>query len=54
MEKINIFDFLHFFNLIKIKPNMDFGGNLAFCRYMAQDTFIILFYLLRRVEKGSF
>jgi hypothetical protein len=30
MEKINIFEFFHFFNLIKIKPNMDFWGNLAF------------------------
>jgi len=30
MEKTNIYDFLHFLNLIKIKPNMDFGGNLAF------------------------
>jgi hypothetical protein len=29
MEKTNIYDFLHFLSLIKIKPNMDFGGKLA-------------------------
>jgi len=30
MEKTNIYDFLHFLSLIKIKPNMDFGGKLTF------------------------
>ncbi len=26
MEIINIYDFLHLLNLIKIRPNMDWGG----------------------------
>jgi len=30
IETTNIYDFLHLLSLIKIKPNMDFGGNLAF------------------------
>jgi hypothetical protein len=30
MEIMNIYDFLHLLSLIKIRPNMDFGGNLAF------------------------
>jgi len=30
METTNIYDFLHLLSLIKIKPNMDLGGGLAF------------------------
>ncbi len=30
MDTMKIYEFLHLLILIKIKPNMDFGGNLAF------------------------
>jgi hypothetical protein len=30
METPNIYDFLHLLSLTRIRPNMDFGGNLAF------------------------
>jgi hypothetical protein len=30
METTNIYDFLHLLSLITMKPNMDFGGDLAF------------------------
>jgi hypothetical protein len=30
IETTKNYDFLHLLSLIKIKPNMDFGGNLAF------------------------
>jgi hypothetical protein len=30
MQTTNIYDFLHHLSLIKIKPNMDFWGDLAF------------------------
>ncbi len=29
MKITNIYDFLHLLSLIKIRPNMNFGGNLA-------------------------
>jgi hypothetical protein len=41
MEKINIYDFLHFLSLIKIKPNMDFGGKLAFVDIWHKTHFIL-------------
>jgi hypothetical protein len=30
VEITNIYDFLHLLSLIKIRPNIIFGGNLAF------------------------
>jgi hypothetical protein len=42
METTNIYDFLHLLSLIKIKPNMDFGGGFGICTYMSQ---YILFFL---------
>jgi len=30
MEITNIYDLLHLFNLIKIRLNLEFGGDLAF------------------------
>jgi hypothetical protein len=30
IKTINIYEFLHILSLIKIRPNMDFGRNLAF------------------------
>jgi hypothetical protein len=52
METTNIYDFLHLLNLIKIKPNMDFGGNLAFA-HICHNTFLFYFFLSKRMEKGS-
>jgi hypothetical protein len=51
METTNIYDFLHFLSLIKIRPNMDFGGNLAFA-HICHNTFFS-FFLSKRMEKGS-
>jgi hypothetical protein len=45
METIHIYEFLHLLSLIKIRPNMDFGGNLAFAKKKKS--------LLKRMEKGS-
>ncbi len=42
MEITNIYDFLHLLNLIKIKPNMDFGGGFDICIYMPQHIYIYL------------
>jgi hypothetical protein len=36
MEIINFYDFLHFLNLIKIRPNMDSVGGFGICTYMQQ------------------
>jgi hypothetical protein len=43
METTNIYEFLHLLSLIRIKPNMDFGGEFGICTYMLQ---YILFFLL--------
>jgi hypothetical protein len=51
METTNIYDFLHFFNLIRIKPNMDFGGGWGGGRFCT--IHFVPFVLSLRVEKGS-
>ncbi len=45
METTKIYDFLHLLNLIKIRPNMDFGGNLAFAHMYVTIHFSISFSL---------
>jgi hypothetical protein len=45
METTNIYDFLHLLSLIKIKPNMDFGGGFGICTYMSQYIFLFFFSL---------
>ncbi len=52
METTNIYDFLQFLNLIKIKSNTDFGGALAFT-HICHNTFLFLFLFSKRVGKGS-
>jgi hypothetical protein len=42
MEIINIYDFLRLLGLIKIRPNMDFGGDLAFA-HICHNTFSFSF-----------
>ncbi len=44
MEKTNIFNVLHILSLIKIKPNMDFGGNLAFVDIWHKTHSFFFFY----------
>jgi hypothetical protein len=51
METKTIYDFLNLLSLIKIKPNMNFGGNLAFA-HLCHNTSFFLFFL-KRLEKGS-
>ncbi len=46
MEITNIYDFLHLLNLIKIIPNMDFGGDLAFT-YICHNIYIYLFISMK-------
>jgi hypothetical protein len=41
METINIYDFLHLLSLIKIRLNMDFGGDLAFAQYIFFSSFFL-------------
>ncbi len=36
METTNICHFLHLLSLIKIRHNMNFGGNLAFAEYVTK------------------
>jgi len=43
MDAINIYDFLHLLSLIKIRPNMDFGGGFGICTYMPQYFFFFFF-----------
>jgi hypothetical protein len=38
MEITNIYDFLHILGLIKIKPNIDFGGKLTFAHICHNTT----------------
>jgi hypothetical protein len=47
MEITNIYDFLHLFNLIKIKSNMDLGGDLAFA-HICHNTFFSFFLFSQR------
>jgi hypothetical protein len=42
----NIYDFLHFLSLIKIRPIMDFGGGFSICTYIPQ--YIFIFFLFQR------
>jgi hypothetical protein len=53
METTNIYDFLHLLSLIKIRPNMDFGENLAFAHICHKTHSFFFLFLSRRVEKGS-
>jgi hypothetical protein len=50
MDKTNVYDFLHFLSLIKIKPNMGFGGKLALVDIWHKTH---SFYV-KEVENGSF
>jgi hypothetical protein len=52
METTNIYDFLHLLSLIKIRPNMDFGGDLAFA-HICHNTLSFFFFFSKRMEKGS-
>jgi hypothetical protein len=52
METTNIYDFLHFLSLIKIRPNMDFGAGFGICTYMPQYTFFFLFFSQREWRKA--
>jgi hypothetical protein len=38
METTNIYDFFHLLGLSKIRPNMNFGGDLAFA-HICHNTF---------------
>jgi hypothetical protein len=51
MEIINIYDFLHLLSIIKIKPNMDFGGDLAFAYICDNTLFFFLFFLKESGER---
>jgi len=53
METTNLYNFLHFLSLIKIRPNMDFGGGFGICTYMPQYFFFSLFYSKREWSFGS-
>jgi len=48
----NIYDFLHFLSLIKIRPNMDFGGDLAFA-HIYHNTFLFSFYFKENGEDSQ-
>jgi hypothetical protein len=50
MQTTNIYDFLHLLSLIKIRPNMDFGGDLAFA-HICHNTFFFLFFFKESREK---
>jgi hypothetical protein len=52
METTNIYDFLHLLSLIKIRSNMDFGGDLAFA-HICHNTFFFSFFFSKRVQIGS-
>jgi hypothetical protein len=43
METTNIYDFLHLLSLIKIKPNMEFEGNLTFAHTCHNTIFYFFF-----------
>jgi hypothetical protein len=46
MEITNIYGFLHLLNLIKIRPNMDFGGDLAFA-HICHNIYIVFFFYFK-------
>jgi hypothetical protein len=46
MEITNNYDFLHLLSQIKIRPNMDFGGNLAFA-HICHKTHSIFFFFFQ-------
>ncbi len=56
MEIINIYDFLHLLSLIKIRLNMNLGGegggDLAFA-HICHNTFFFPLFISKRMEKGS-
>ncbi len=52
METTNIYNFLHLLSLIKIKPNMDFGGGFGICTYMSKYNFFFFFFSQRKWEKA--
>jgi hypothetical protein len=53
METTNIFDFLHLLSLIKIRPNMDLGGEggLAFSHICHNTLSFFLFFLKENGER---
>jgi hypothetical protein len=44
MKITNIYEFLHLLRIIKIKPNMDFGGNLALVHIFHKTHSIFFFF----------
>jgi hypothetical protein len=53
IETTNIYDFLHLLSLIKIKPNINFGGILAFTHICHNTNSFIFFFLTKIMDKGS-
>ncbi len=51
MEITNIYDFLQLLNLIRIRPNMDFGGEFNICTYMLQYIFFL--FLSQRIWRKA-
>jgi len=51
METINIYEFLHHLNIIKIRPYMNFGGDLALA-HICHNTFFFIFFS-KKVETCS-
>jgi hypothetical protein len=51
MEITNIYDFFHLLSVIKIRPNMDFGGDLAFAHICHNAFFFSLFFLKESGER---
>jgi len=51
MKITNIYDFLHLLRLIKIRPNMDFGGNLALVHIFHKTHSIFSFFFNESGEK---
>jgi len=45
METTNIYDFLHLLSLIKTRPNMDFGVDLAFAHLFHNKHLFFLFFI---------
>ncbi len=42
-----MYDFLHLLSLIKIRPNMDYGGDLAFA-HICHNTFSFFFFSCKK------
>ncbi len=51
MKKTNIYDFLHLLSLIKIRPNMDFGGKLTFVHIWHKTYSFFSFHVKESGEK---